>query len=317
MEREYSAKTVEEAVANAAADFGCAVSELEYSVVQEGSKGILGIGKKDAVIKANYTKNENTAAQDAEIKNTAEEIKDENPEVSENSESVNETLKPKKIIPLDENIKIVENYLIDVIHHLGVDDITIESECGDEGVKMQLSCDATHKGTIIGKRGETLDSLQYLASVILNRGTEEYVRLNLDSNGYRDKRKQTLEQLARKIARQVLKSGRNNTLEPMNPYERRIIHSVISEIDGVSSHSVGEEPYRKVVITSDNPRRGGKNYKGRNGRGGNGKRRYKDDKNYIPKPKSMDSFKTSFEKDYKKSKPEDDIHGGLYGKIDI
>ena len=106
----------------------------------------------------------------------------------------------------------------------------------------------------------------------------------------------------------------------MNPYERRIIHSVIADIDGVSSHSVGVEPYRKVVITSDNPRKiynrkgkGNGKYNNRNRKGG----KYRRDDNYVPKPKSMDSMKTSFEKEYSKPKPEDSIEGGLYGKIEL
>ena len=182
-------------------------------------------------------------------------------------------------------------------------------------ILMDLSSESK-SGTIIGRRGETLDSIQYLASVIANKGLEEYSRLTLDSSGYRAKRRKTLEQLAEKIAKNVLRSGRSTTLEPMNPYERRIIHSKIAEIEGVSSRSVGEDPYRRVVISSVNGKRERRNgsYHGSKG----GRKPYRDQKKPEDfKPSSLDSFKTSFEKDYKKPKPEDDIHAGLYGKIEL
>ena len=152
--------------------------------------------------------------------------------------------------------------------------------------------------------------------MIANKGLEEYSRLTLDSSGYRAKRRKTLEQLAEKIAKNVLRSGRSTTLEPMNPYERRIIHSKIAEIEGVSSRSVGEDPYRRVVISSVNGKRERRNgsYHGSKG----GRKPYRDQKKPEDfKPSSLDSFKTSFEKDYKKPKPEDDIHAGLYGKIEL
>jgi spoIIIJ-associated protein len=164
-----------------------------------------------------------------------------------------------------------------------------------------------------------LDSIQYLASILVNKEQEEYCRLLLDSNGYREKRRKTLEQLAEKIAKSVLKNGRSTTLEPMNPYERRIIHSRIAEIEGVTSRSVGEDPYRKVIISSVNGRRGGGNRGGRNysNRNGGGKRPYKEKQPEEFKRKNLDSMKTSFERDYKKPKPEDELNAGLYGKIEF
>ncbi len=168
-----------------------------------------------------------------------------------------------------------------------------------------LNFDGDGSGTIIGRRGETLDALQYLASMICNKGDKEYYRITLDSCNYREKRKKTLEELATKIAKSVLKSGRSSTLEPMNPYERRIIHSAVAEIQGVSSRSVGEEPNRKVIISSDINRNDNrrKDYRKKNNKASAGMR-------------SLD-LKTSFEKDYKKPKPEDNIHAGLYGKIEL
>ena len=181
----------------------------------------------------------------------------------------------------------------------------------EDGVVINLSSDDT--SFIIGRRGENLDALQYLASMFCNRLDDEYYRVVLDSNGYREKRKKTLEDLAKKIAKNVLRSGRSTVLEPMNPYERRIIHSMISEIEGVSSRSVGEEPYRKIIISSLNKK--DNRHGGRGGRKGD-RRKNDGRKNRNFEPRSLD-LKTSFEKDYKKPKPEDDLKAGLYGKIEL
>lgn len=182
----------------------------------------------------------------------------------------------------------------------------------DEGALIDIVTEDKTGGAVIGRRGETLDAIQYLASMTANRSDKEYYRISLDSCGYRDRRKASLEELAQKIARSVLRNGRTSTLEPMNPYERRIIHAAVSEIEGVTSKSIGEEPYRKVVISSVNGR---PERKGGNGRkGGYNKNR----KPHDIQPRSMDLMKTSFEKDYKKPKPEDSLLAGdLYGKIDL
>lgn len=123
-------------------------------------------------------------------------------------------------------------------------------------------------GAIIGRRGETLDALQYLTSLVANRGTEEYIRVSLNVGDYREKRDETLRGLARKSASQVLKYGRNVVLEPMNPYERRVIHTEIQEIEGVKSHSIGSDSDRRVVISLEEgvkPTHGGNQNRGRGG----------------------------------------------------
>ena len=187
--------------------------------------------------------------------------------------------------------EIACNYISSILEKMGIDSEPSVEET-ETGAVISFDSDA-----IIGKRGETLDALQYLASMICNKGSKEYYRITVDSCGYREKRKKSLEELAAKISKSVLKTGRSAALEPMNPYER--IHSAVSEIEGVSSRSVGEEPHRKVIISS------------------NVKRNDRPKKDFRKrKPRSLD-LKTSFEKDYKKPKPEDDIHAGLYGKIEL
>lgn len=279
MKKEFRAKSVEEAKAAAAAEFGVDEDKITFEIVEEPKKGFLGIGSAEAIVSAEYNKSKAEIAADY-VRGILKEM------------------------DVDAELEIIEN------------------EDGS-GALINIKGDTT--GTIIGRRGETLDAVQYLASMAANRGDKEYYRIMLDSCGYREKRKTILEELAGKIARTVLRTGRTSTLEPMNPYERRIIHSAISAIEGVSSKSIGEEPYRRVVISSVNgrpERRSGEGrYDDRKGRGGySGRGRYGRDRNDRKeyKPASMDIMKTSFEKDYKKPKPEDSfVSGNLYEKIDI
>ena len=137
----------------------------------------------------------------------------------------------------------------------------------EENVRLQLSGEQI--GGVIGRRGETLDAIQYLASLVANRGEGEYIRLSIDSGNYREKRARTLEALARKLANQAVRTGRSITLEPMNPYERRIIHGAVSTVKGATSSSTGVEPNRRVVISSTVPPTGGKDGSRSGGRGRN------------------------------------------------
>ena len=228
------------------------------------------------------------------------------------SEAIETILKEGDMTP---NLLRARQYIADIYAAMGIT-VTITTMRTANGIRMELRSD-NKSGTIIGRRGETLDSIQYLASILVNKDSEDYCRLLLDSNGYREKRRKTLEQLAEKIARSVLRSGRSTTLEPMNPYERRIIHSKISEIEGVTSKSVGEDPYRKVVVSSTTGRRSGGNRGGRGGQNRGSKRPYREKKPEDFQRKNLDSMKTSFERDYKKPKPEDELNAGLYGKIEF
>jgi spoIIIJ-associated protein len=202
---------------------------------------------------------------------------------------------------------IAVKYIRKVLTVMGIENISIEVSDIENGISVELGGDGLEE--IIGKKGELLDSLQYLASLVSNKIDRDYFRITIDCNGFREKRKAQLEELARKIAANVKKNGRSSALEPMNPYERRIIHAAVSEIEGVNSHSKGEEPYRKVIISSTTPR----SYDDRGGRrGGRGRRN-----GGRRQPKAFD-ISTSFEKDYKKPKPEDSMTGaGLYSKIEF
>lgn len=159
-------------------------------------------------------------------------------------------------------------YIKTLLLGLGCENVTVEAAEIDGGTYLQL--DGDKLGVVIGRRGETLDALQYLTSLAANTGNG-YYKVTLNIGNYREKREKTLKELAKKVSAQVLSSGRSRTLEPMNPYERRIIHTVIQEIEGVTSNSVGEGSGRRVVVSPEGGERGGRGGRGQGGRGGRGR----------------------------------------------
>lgn len=204
-------------------------------------------------------------------------------------------------------------YIKNVMTAMGFETPEIEISDIEGGSLLEISGEGADG--IIGRRGEVIDALQYLASLCCNKADKDYYRISTDCSGFRAKRKTQLEELAKKMVAKAKKSGRTVALEPMNPYERRIIHAAVSEIEGATSRSTGEEPYRKVLISSTEKRRPRHDKSERssrdNQRGRNGNRRREDFK-----AKSLD-ISSSFEKDYKKPKPEDEIGSGLYSKIEF
>ena len=195
--------------------------------------------------------------------------------------------------------KAAEAYIKGILGGMGVEDVEIMMNEDDESISIDLDCGNGY-GYVIGRRGETLDAIQYLTRLAINKGKDDYKRVSINAGNYREKREDTLRELARKQASRVKKYGRSVCLDPMNPYERRIIHTTIQEIEGVSSHSVGSESDRKVVIT---PADGYKsNSRGRSGSQRNDYRRKSS--NYTPaenKPARA---------------PRSDFGGSLYGKIE-
>ena len=161
--------------------------------------------------------------------------------------------KPVEILTDPEEIKEVENrakvFLRDVFASMNLGEVEITSEYNPADGSLEVDFEGQDMGILIGKRGQTLDSLQYLTSLVVNKGKSNYIRVKLDTEDYRKRRKETLENLARGIAYKVKKTRKTVVLEPMNPYERRIIHSALQNDKYVTTHSEGEEPYRHVVVT--------------------------------------------------------------------
>jgi spoIIIJ-associated protein len=198
---ETAGKTVEDAVNAALDELGADIDDVEVTVLEEGSKGLFGIGSKQARVQVML-----------------------------------------KMDPAEEGVSFLEN----VFEKMNIN-VNIEKFEDEDSILLKIS--GKDSGIIIGRRGETLDALQYLTSLVVNRKSNRYKRLTIDIENYRKKREETLVRLAKRLADKVVRYRRNVSLEPMNPYERRIIHSTLQNNEYVETYSVGEDPNRKVVIT--------------------------------------------------------------------
>ena len=198
------AKTIEEALQEALIELNVKESDVEVEVLEEPSRGLLGlIGKKDATV---------------------------------------------RVTVVNDPLELTENLLKDMLKGMDiVAEFTINLK--DNYLKIDIDkISSSDMGILIGKRGNTLDAIQYILSLSINKNREDYVRVLLDSKGYRHKREKTLKQLAVNMAKKCKRINRPVKLEPMSPYERRIIHSALQNTDGISTYSEGEDPYRRVVI---------------------------------------------------------------------
>lgn len=250
---EFTAKNVDDAITEACKYYIVASDSLEYEVISEGSSGFLGINAKPAVIKARVKEEETFEVKEEApaVKEVKKEEKAPAKEVKEaDAASSKPADKPKK--PLNVNAADVENaaktFLKDVLHSMEIE-AEVNASFDAEERALDVNIDGDDMGILIGKRGQTLDSLQYLVSLVVNKNIDGYIRVKVDTENYRERRKATLENLAKNIAYKVKRTRRSVTLEPMNPYERRIIHSALQNDKYVTTHSEGEEPYRKVVVS--------------------------------------------------------------------
>ena len=253
---EIRARSVDEAIAEALAELGVNKEDVDIEIIQEPSKGFLGLGSKDAVVRATV-KGGAPATPAAEPEAKAEvRTEAEAPVVSDAEPVVTGRYDSDKP---EENAK---QFIADVLGAMGIE-VKIEARYEDDVIYIELEGDSM--GIVIGKRGDTLDSLQYLTSLVVNRKLKDYVKVTIDTENYREKRKEALIALSNRLAAKVAKNGRKFALEPMNPYERRIIHSNLQDNEDVTTFSVGQEPYRKVVIAPKNGvRHGGRNDRRRN-----------------------------------------------------
>ena len=200
---EISAKNVDDAITQATVQLGITSDQLEYEVLDKGSTGFLGIGSKNAVIKA------------------------------------------RKKFSIDENVVEFLSSIFDAMKM----EVEILVAVNEEEHIIEVELKGDDMGILIGKRGQTLDSLQYLTNLAINKHSDEYYKVKIDTEDYRKRRKETLENLAKNIAYKVKRTKRPVSLEPMNPFERRIIHSALQNDRYVTTHSEGDAPYRHVVVT--------------------------------------------------------------------
>ncbi len=265
-----SAKTVDDAITEALIQLGVTSDRLEYEVIEKGSAGFLGIGMKQAVIearrkpepkeekveepvveepvKAEPKKVEAVQPQKAAAEKKADEPQKAAFEKAVEKEVKEEVKKETKLVEVQpQTIEAVEDFLKNTMKAMDME-VELKTEIDQDGA-LCVDMSGEHMGILIGKRGQTLDSLQYLANRVANKHQEGYVRVKLDTENYRARREETLRHLAKNIAHKVKGNRRPVALEPMNPYERRIIHSALQSDPYVMTHSEGEEPFRKVVIT--------------------------------------------------------------------
>ena len=294
--QEATGKTVDEARAKACALLGVQADDLNvsYEVLEMPQKtGFLGLKTTPAKVRVSVEEPDAPAAPvveekvEPEVKPVVEETPAEEPKaeepaaapVAEETAPAEETAdpaaegeEPEVPINIEENAKVkaAVDYLKEVIALMGVENVTFSAVQKGEATIIRL--DGEKLGALIGRRGETMESLSYLASLVANRLEGDYIKLGLDVAGYRDKRESDLTALAQRIGAKVRKTGRSFAMEPMNPYERRIIHSAIGKMEGVRSESKGEGRDRRVVIYSTAPDAQTDNTYGERRPRGNGRR---------------------------------------------
>ena len=200
---EISAKNVDDALTEASVKLGTTSDQIEYEIIDKGSAGFLGIGSKNAVIKA------------------------------------------RKKFSIEDSVR---EFLTKVFDAMQLE-VEILIKVDEENKLIDVELKGDEMGILIGKRGQTLDSLQYLTNLAINKHSDQYYKVKVDTEDYRKRRRDTLENLAKNIAYKVKRTKRSVALEPMNPFERRIIHSALQNDKYVTTHSEGEEPYRHVVVT--------------------------------------------------------------------
>ena len=249
-----SAKTVDDAITEALIQLGVTSDRLEYEVIEKGSAGFLGIGMKQAVIEARRKpepkeeKIEEPVVEEP-VRVEPKKVEAVQPQKAAAEKEVKEEVKKEtKLVEVQpQTIEAVEDFLKNTMKAMDME-VELKTEIDQDGA-LCVDMSGEHMGILIGKRGQTLDSLQYLANRVANKHQEGYVRVKLDTENYRARREETLRHLAKNIAHKVKRNRRPVALEPMNPYERRIIHSALQSDPYVMTHSEGEEPFRKVVIT--------------------------------------------------------------------
>ncbi len=276
---DYSEKwgvDVEEAVKLALMDLKVSRDEVEVTVLEEPSKGFFGIGSRLAKVRVEKKKKpepevavkaEETAAAPAEkpaagrpqekeqktSKKNNKEHRSSRPAKAPKEQKSRENKKEtKELGSIVDKSKLQETedhealrFIRDITQKMGLE-INTKAMVGDDMVYLEM--DGKDSGTVIGKRGQTLDSIQYLASLVVNRNSEKYIKVVVDAENYRAKRQKTLEQLANRLASKVIRTKKYVRLEPMNPYERKIIHATLQQNRNITTRSEGEEPYRRVVI---------------------------------------------------------------------
>ena len=270
----YSEKwgdSIESAVELALSELKLAKDQVKVTILEEPSKGFFGIGSRLAKVRVEeiiedakegivegLTKAEEAVAETIKVIKKPETMaraekqtqsqksaKQQKPKREFKIEGTPEQVSSKPENLIDQEEHPAKEFLEKMIEEMGLS-LSVKVAANEDSVYIDL--DGKDTGTIIGKRGQTLDAVQYLASLVVNKGEDEYIRVIVDAEGYRSKREDALKKLAYRIAEKVVKTGRSVRLEPMNPYERKVIHTTLQTVPAVATKSEGAEPHRRVVI---------------------------------------------------------------------
>ena len=305
-----SAPTIEEAKAAALLELGLSEEDIyTVEVLQAPVKKTLGLfGGKPAQVKVSVE--------------VPDEVKpaEKKPEKKENNQPKKADKKKEKAPKQDSPVEVAiiakkkdalkktdeynkaAQYVKGIILGLGMENCEVEVFADDEEIAFDVNCGDDY-GIVIGRRGETLDAIQYLARMVANKGSSGYKRVSVNVGDYREKRAAVLTALARKNALRAVKTGRNIVLEPMNPYERRIIHTAVQDVEGATSYSTGVDLERRVIIAPENGGKGSSEYRERGGRNDRGRRPKREP--YVPQV------------DENREKKSDYSGSSLYGKIEV
>lgn len=274
---EFTGRTVDEAIFHGLNEMGVTIDQVDIVTVQSESKGLFGLGARNAIVRLterevpvvpdfdalNEERREQREAEKAERKTSdrrsGKRERSDNRRGSKRDNKRSERTDrsdPKPVKPAyDYSLESAQQcdaaiFLQELLEKMQLNG-TVKAFVNDDGVFLNIESDTD--GLLIGRRGDTLDALQYITSLYLNKGHKDsnYIRVSVDTEGYRARREDSLRKLARSKALQAVRTGRSIELEPMNPYERRILHSSLQDFRGVSTHSEGEEPNRRVVIVPD------------------------------------------------------------------
>lgn len=257
-------KTVDDAITEALIELGASTDEVEIEIITKGSKGLLGFGAKNAKVRVTLKEQviQEPIIPEIEVVEPSVVLQEEKAEVPEQVQEVkvdsedNVVATPQEI---DRVIELAETFLYKLLKEMKLE-ATVKSEVVNNN-RISISLEGKNMGIIIGKRGETLDAIQYIVNIVANKERKQYIKIMLDTENYRARREETLKKLAHKLSKKAQQSKKPIILEPMNPYDRRIIHSALQDSKIVKTHSEGKEPFRKVVITPNYQNRSQRSYR--------------------------------------------------------
>lgn len=314
-----TANSEQEALEQAYRELGVSSQQCDAQVLQPAKKGLFGKIKQQAIVKVTVVRESDTVRTAPPVVAKQPEQPESEPETQPQQEQATpaapeEESQPQPVQSNNNSAKLqaAQDYLKSILDKMGIEDVTMTVEEGEESATITLNGD--HLGILIGHHGETLDALQHLTTLVCNRLDGKYFRVTLDCGQYRDKRQKALKDLARRTSIKVARTGRSQMLEAMNPYERRIVHSVVTEMEGVTSKSKGEDPNRRVIILPTNPRpkSSGSYDRRRGGHGGYDRRGSRRDH-----PLERVSTEDSMEKILKAERTEEEKKARRYSKIEF